>query len=294
MNIESLKTFITLCNVKNFTKTAELHCVVQSTVSNRIKELENSIGKKLFIRTNNKIELTPIGETVLKYAHKIVRTEEQLISEIKELDNPINQLNIGTVNAIYDCHLYEFIPNFLKKYPNINLSIVNSTSSDLVNMINNNSVDIAFSYKPLYNTHYQCFPFKEDDFVLVTSPQNNIYVDGITNKEITKLPMIYTDFFSLDFSFWFYSLFPENHRFRYKVSNASRAIDSLVSGVGYSFLPSSYIKKELKEGSLVSIDLLETVPLSLRSYIITKDSNNLSSCVKIFLNYILNPSMVIV
>lgn len=294
MNIESLKTFITLCNLKNFTKTAELHCVVQSTVSNRIKELENSIGQKLFIRNNNQIELTPIGEVVLKYAYKIVQSEEQLFSEIKELDNPINQLNIGTVNAIYDCHLYEAIPNFFKKYPNINLSIVNATSSDLVNMINDNSIDIAFSYKPLYSTHYKCFPFKEDDFVLVTSPQNNIYINGITNSEIKKLPMIYTDFFSLDFRFWFDSLFPENHRFKYKVSNASRAIDTLVSGVGYSFLPSSYIKKQLKEGSLVSIKLLETVPLSLRSYIITKNSNNLNSYIKVFLNYILSPSIIII
>ena len=89
--------------------------------------------------------------------------------------------------------------------------------------------------------------FKEDDLVLVTSPQNNIYVDGITNNEIRRLSMIYTDFFSLDLNFWFYSLFPENHRFKYKVINASRAIDTLVSGVGYSFLPSSYIEKELKK-----------------------------------------------
>ena len=70
MNIEFLKTFITLSNVKNFTKTADTHCIVQSTVSNRIKELENYIGQKLFIRSNNDIELTPSGEILLKYAYK--------------------------------------------------------------------------------------------------------------------------------------------------------------------------------------------------------------------------------
>lgn len=289
MNIELLKTFITLSNVKNFTKTAQLHCIVQSTVSNRIKELENSIGKKLFIRNNNDIELTPAGEILLKYAYKIVSIEDELISKIKELDNPINKLHIGTVNAIYDCYLHKFIPGFLKNYPDINVSITNTTSSNLINMINNNSIDIAFSYEPLYNTQYQCLPFKEDKFVLVTSPKNNIYPNGITNYEILNLPMVYTDFFYLDLSFWFNSLFPENYNFKYKVSNASRGIDILVSGVGYSFLPYSYVEKQLNEGSLITIDLLETVPLSLRSYIITKNKNknNINATTTLFLNQII-------
>ena len=50
MNTESIKTFIMLSKMKNFTRTAERMYVAQSTVTNRICELENETGKKLFVR----------------------------------------------------------------------------------------------------------------------------------------------------------------------------------------------------------------------------------------------------
>lgn len=51
MNIENLKTFITLSELKNFTQTADRYYIVQSTVTNRIMELEKGLGKKLLSAT---------------------------------------------------------------------------------------------------------------------------------------------------------------------------------------------------------------------------------------------------
>lgn len=45
MNIENLKTFLTLSELKNFTQTADQYYIVQSTVTNRIMELEKELGK---------------------------------------------------------------------------------------------------------------------------------------------------------------------------------------------------------------------------------------------------------
>jgi DNA-binding transcriptional LysR family regulator len=62
MNIESLETFVLLSENGNFTKTAEMQYLVQSTVSNRINELEKYVGKELFIRNNKNVKLTKSGE----------------------------------------------------------------------------------------------------------------------------------------------------------------------------------------------------------------------------------------
>lgn len=286
MNIESLKTFITLSEVKNFTKTAQQHLVVQSTISNRIKELENEIDKKLFIRNNKSLELTPYGETLLKYAKQIVSFEENFFTEISNLNTCSEQLIIGSVNAIYDCHLYKFIDGFLNYNNEISLKIINNSSLNLINNIHDGSIDIAFSYQPFFDVNYKCVPFKCDEFLLVTSPKNNTYISGITDDEIRNLPILYTDFFSVGINDWFYSLFPKNYKFKLEIDVASKAINILKSGFGYSFLPKSYIEKELKEGSLVNIKLLDTIPLNLKSYIITKNQNYLNNSTKIFLNYI--------
>ena len=58
MDLENLKTFVTLANLGNFTQTAQQHMIVQSTVSSRIRELEREIGTPLFIRERKNVRLT--------------------------------------------------------------------------------------------------------------------------------------------------------------------------------------------------------------------------------------------
>ena len=58
MDTENLKTFLVLAELKNFTQTADQCFVAQSTVTNRIMELEKEIGKVLFVRKKRGVELT--------------------------------------------------------------------------------------------------------------------------------------------------------------------------------------------------------------------------------------------
>ena len=58
MDIEALNTFLTLANTKNYTRTAAQLFVAQSTVTNRIHELEKELNIALFTRNNRSVELT--------------------------------------------------------------------------------------------------------------------------------------------------------------------------------------------------------------------------------------------
>ena len=89
MNIENLKTFITLSELKNFTQTADRYFIVQSTVTNRIMELEKELGFDLFIRSNKGIVITRDGEEFLGYARQVAQQYNLLESryigkEVKE------------------------------------------------------------------------------------------------------------------------------------------------------------------------------------------------------------------
>lgn len=55
MNYDFYKTFVVLAETKNFSKTAEKLNIVQSTVSNRIQELEKYLNTDLFNRTNKRV-----------------------------------------------------------------------------------------------------------------------------------------------------------------------------------------------------------------------------------------------
>ena len=66
MDIESLNTFLTLAETKSFTKTANQLFVAQSTVTNRINELEKELKLSLFSRTNRSVKLTLEGVKIIE------------------------------------------------------------------------------------------------------------------------------------------------------------------------------------------------------------------------------------
>ena len=68
MDIGSIRTFMVLAYTKNYTRTADQLFVAQSTVTNRINELEKELGFPLFKRTNRSVDLTPEGEQFMIYA----------------------------------------------------------------------------------------------------------------------------------------------------------------------------------------------------------------------------------
>ena len=100
MDTQNLKTFLTLAGVKNFTRTAELLYIAQSTVTNRIAELEREVGKPLFIRNKKNISLTREGLIFQDYARRILDLEERSILELNSPAFSRTALRIGTTNTI--------------------------------------------------------------------------------------------------------------------------------------------------------------------------------------------------
>lgn len=95
MNTEELKTFICLCKVKNFTLAAEQMYIAQSTVTNRIVELEKDVGKKLFNRASKKVILTEEGRIFLKYAERILELQDTSIAEMNAVSAYRQKIAVG-------------------------------------------------------------------------------------------------------------------------------------------------------------------------------------------------------
>jgi len=99
MNTEELKTFIFLSKVKNFTLAAEQLFIAQSTVTNRISELEKEVGKRLFTRGSKTVKLTEAGEIFLRYAERILELQNTSIEEMNALSSHSRKFSIGAINA---------------------------------------------------------------------------------------------------------------------------------------------------------------------------------------------------
>lgn len=82
MHYDALKTFVTLAEVKNFTKTAELLLMSQPSVSLHIKNLEKEFQTKLFQRSPKYLKITPSGEILYDRAKQMITIYEQTRQEI--------------------------------------------------------------------------------------------------------------------------------------------------------------------------------------------------------------------
>ena len=271
MNIENLKTFITLSELKNFTQTADRYFIVQSTVTNRIMELEKELGKKLFIRNRKNVELTEEGQHFLTYAKRIVALESSAIEELSMLHTFSENLRIGTVNTVYDCYLIGPITEYIKKYNDISVKVIVDHSGPLLRMIQDGTIDVAFSYVPLKKSGFLCKPFMSDDLLLVTSPENVEYSDGITQSQLSEIGYLYCDFMVHDNGTFIRDLFPKNFSFAFEIDKLTHLPHYLMEGIGYTFLPRSLVQPYLDNGSLISVPLKDFTAPEVQSFIIIPD-----------------------
>ncbi len=266
MDTQSLKTFVQLSHTKNFTQTAKLLFVAQSTVTNRINELEKTIGKQLFVRDKKQVSLTTEGQLFLGYAKRLLELEESAIEQINAPEFYRRLLRFGTTNSIYENYLYPIIRSVLSNDLNMSTRIVINHSFEVLSFLQDGLVDIAFTYIPFTKNGYVCMPFKEDELILVTSKNNHAFASGIVQKDLISLDYLFCNFALQKVGMFIRELFPPHHQFKFEIDNSSKLIPFLLDGIGYSFLPKSLISQYLEDYSLISIPLLDFNTPSIKSY----------------------------
>ena len=272
MNTEELKTFIYLSKVKNFTLVAEKLMVAQSTVTNRISELEKEVGKRLFSRGSKTVTLTEAGEIFLRYAERILDLQNTSIEEMNALSNHSRKFSIGAINASYESYVKPLVDECLKNNSITSIKVMLGHSLDMIQQLQDNMLDMVFSAIPLKRTGYCCDVFDVDRVALVCAKGKNEYPNGVTKEQLSKLPYLMCDLTLSDAGVFIRSLFPKNHVFRLEVDNTSKLIPYLEKGLGYSFLPYKLVKERLENGDLEEVSLRDFKAPNVTTYLIYKQN----------------------
>ena len=94
MTILQVKFFLAICEFGGFSAAADEMYISQSSLSKQIKSLETELGLPLFLRSNNKVSLTPGGEMFLTYARIFVNTYSDMVAHLSGLSKDIVTENI--------------------------------------------------------------------------------------------------------------------------------------------------------------------------------------------------------
>ncbi len=143
LDINLLKTFVTLAEYKHFGKAAIALHMTQPNVSLHLKQLEQQTRIKLIERSP--FQLTQAGERLLETSQRTL-----LELQICQADlNAINDLKIGTLTIAVSDIISRFLlirpfQKFKAQYPGIDLTLLNTTSSQASSLVKNAKADIGF------------------------------------------------------------------------------------------------------------------------------------------------------
>ncbi len=146
MDIKQMHHFITIVNSDfNLSKAAQTLHITQPSLSILINELESSYDVKLLTKENSRYTgLTPEGEYLYQEANRILKLYNDLtyrLSSFKE--KHFGTIKIGVPPIILSTFFKESIPAFMRKYPNVNIHIVEESANVLKNMLVNKKLDFA-------------------------------------------------------------------------------------------------------------------------------------------------------
>lgn len=167
MNIQQIKYAIAVAEVQSFGKAAEKCFITQSTLSTMISRLENELGLQLFDRKKKPITTTKEGAAILKQLkiiNKELDTLDEVVGDLKGESS--GQLNIGVIPTVAPYLLPLFLNNFVQKHPNIKFIISEITTDNIIQGLENRTLDIGILSTPLKHNTLIEKPLYNEPFLL--------------------------------------------------------------------------------------------------------------------------------
>ena len=149
MEIRHMRYFEAVAQTLSFTAAAVQVHAAQSTISHQIRQLEDEIGKKLFLREGKFVSLTEAGELFLSQVSPALRTIDQLGRLFSGAPKPpTSSLRIGATQGFTARVIPQCMALFLKRFPSIQLFVEELSNNDIVERVESGAIDVGVGYRP--------------------------------------------------------------------------------------------------------------------------------------------------
>lgn len=194
INLNLYKTFYDVAKSESISEAAKKTFTSQPAISKSIKKLEETLNVKLFYRNLDGIKLTSEGEKLLFYVEEAFNNllvGERNITENEKLQS--GKLTIGVPSQIGTFFVFDSISKFHKIYPNIEITIISSSTKSLLKKLKLHEIDFIIDSSPINDVQEDVIirSLKKVDNCFIVSKK---YEDKIKNikslKNIENYPLI--------------------------------------------------------------------------------------------------------
>lgn len=193
MDIRVLQYFLAVAREESITKAAEALHMTQPPLSRQLKDLEDELGKQLFIRGNRKITLTEEGLILRKRAEEMIELMEKTKSEVRTSGESISgDIYIGGGETEGFRLIAKAIEQLRKQYPHIRFHLFSGNADDVTERLDNGLLDFGVLIEPADVGKYDFvrLPVQNRWGLLLRRDHPLAQKEGISPNDLRNLPLI--------------------------------------------------------------------------------------------------------
>ena len=251
-----LESLIAVRETGSFTRAAENLSLTQPAVSQHIKQLESSLGGKLFYRSGGQLKPTEEGEIALKYARRMITLNQNLCLALADHKRQLKRFSIGLTPTAENRVMTEVLAQYCSEHAGLHITILSDTINNLYNRLKTYEIDAAVVEGHFSDGDMCSIMLDTDSIMLAVSNDNELAKrSAVTLEEIRRQPMILRLPTSGTRNLFAAQLESRGMRIEdfnviLEVDNIATIKDLVRSNFGVSILARSACMDELKKGKI--------------------------------------------
>ncbi|HYZ34142.1 MAG TPA: LysR substrate-binding domain-containing protein, partial [Crenalkalicoccus sp.] len=165
-----LRTFAAVARLGGMGRAAEVLNTVQSSVTARIRRLEEGLGTPLFTRHARGVALTAAGERLLPYALRVARLLEEARRAVLDDGTPQGPLVVGALETTAALRLAPRLAGFAAAHPAVDLTLRTGTTCELTEQVLEGALQGAFVCGPVAHPELLAEPVFAEELALLAAP----------------------------------------------------------------------------------------------------------------------------
>jgi len=190
MLLRHLRYLLAVADHGGFTRAAEALHVSQPTLSQQIRQLEESLGVSLFDRTSRTVKPTDAGEAYIECARRVLVELEagrRALHDVKDLSRGTLRLAMTPTFMAY--LVGPLVRDYVARYPNIHLQIFEMSMADIEAGLADDSLDIAIAFDQVRNADIESIPAFSETLGLMVGRAHPLYEsrEALSAEEVAQL-----------------------------------------------------------------------------------------------------------
>ncbi|MEO0329542.1 MAG: LysR substrate-binding domain-containing protein [Pseudomonadota bacterium] len=250
--LKQLRYFEVLANFGHFGRAADACSVSQPALSVQIKQLENSLGVKLFERNARQVRLTQFGQTFAEQTREILRAIDDL-DHLARASNEqwVGRLRLGIIPTIAPYLLPTVLKNITRQFPEIDVQVRETQTQKLIEDLSRGNLDTAIVALPVSETAFTEIALFEESFLLVRPKKDHGKpVPNSENLREMRLLLLEEGHCFRDQALSFCNIHTKKPREMMEGSSLATLVQMVSVGIGVTLIPEMAEAVETRSGSV--------------------------------------------